>query len=90
MSRLQRWFIHFAPLIICSVWCPIFYFFTIIISPMCVNTWIFYRPLCGLPCYLATNWNYYDFIFNIIMPVLFILIANVALVIRVVKQKLSR
>ncbi|CAF3773912.1 unnamed protein product [Rotaria socialis] len=90
MSRLQRWFIHFAPLIICSVWCPIFYFFTIIISPMCVNTWIFYRPLCGLPCYLATNWNYYDFIFNIIMPVLFILIANVALVIRVVKQKSSR
>ncbi|CAF3464513.1 unnamed protein product [Rotaria socialis] len=90
MSRLQRWFIHFAPLIICSVWCPIFYFFTIIVSPMCVNTWVFYRPLCGLPCYVATNWNYYDLIFNIIMPVLFILIANVALVIRVVKQKLSR
>ncbi|CAM4841536.1 unnamed protein product [Rotaria magnacalcarata] len=90
VSRLQRWFIHFAPLIICSVWCSIFYFFTIIVSPMCANTWIFYRPLCGLPCYLATNWNYYDLIFNIIMPVLFILIANVALVIRVVKQKLSR
>ncbi|CAF1162275.1 unnamed protein product [Rotaria magnacalcarata] len=90
MSRLQRWFIHFAPLIICSVWCPIFYFFTIIVTPMCANTWIFDRLLCGLPCYLTTNWGYYDLIFNIIMPVLFILIANVAFVIRVIKQKLSR
>ncbi|CAF1606508.1 unnamed protein product [Rotaria magnacalcarata] len=90
VSRLQRWFIHFAPLIICSVWCPIFYFFAIIVSPMCANTWIFYSLLCGLPCYLTTNLGYYDLIFNTIMPVLFILIANVALVIRVVKQKLSR
>ena len=55
---------------------------------MCTNTWYFDSLLCGLPCYLLTNWGIFDLFFDIIIPVLIIFVFNLALFIRVVYQNM--
>ncbi|CAF1134446.1 unnamed protein product [Rotaria sp. Silwood1] len=43
--------------------------------------------MCSVPCYLMTNWGLFDLLFNIIIPVCTIAIANLALIVRVIYQK---
>ncbi len=53
---------------------------------MCTKTWYFDILLCGLLCYLLTNWDTFDLFFDTITPVLIIFVCNLALFIRVVYQ----
>jgi hypothetical protein len=84
----KRKLLHIVPLIVCTLWGPLYYVLTIIISPMCINIRDFDSLLCGLPCYLLTNWGTFDLFFDIITPVLIIFLCNLALFLRVVCQNM--
>ncbi|CAF2900014.1 unnamed protein product [Rotaria sp. Silwood2] len=84
----KRQLLRIVPLVFCCIWGPLYYTATIIISPMCTNTRYFDSLLCGMPCYLLTNWGTFDLFFDVIFPVLTIFIFNLALFIRVIQQKL--
>ncbi|CAF3600617.1 unnamed protein product [Rotaria sordida] len=43
--------------------------------------------MCSVPCYLTTYWGVFDLLFNVIFPVCTIVIANLALIARVIYQK---
>jgi hypothetical protein len=83
ISVWKRRLLHIVPLIVCSLWGPLYYLLTIIITPMCTNTRDFNSLLCGLPCYLLTNWGTFDLFFDVISPVLIIFLSDLTLVIRV-------
>ncbi|CAF3804473.1 unnamed protein product [Rotaria sp. Silwood1] len=72
----------------CSIWSPSYTMFNVVICPMCVTTPRSDRFLCGLPCFLFTNWGTVNLFIDIISPVVIICIFNIALVIRVIHQKL--
>jgi hypothetical protein len=84
IAAWKRRLLHIGPLVFTTLWGPLYYFITVIISPMCVNTRYFDSLLCGFPCYLSTNWGTFDLFFDVISPVLIIFICNLALFIRVV------
>ncbi|UJR27964.1 hypothetical protein I4U23_009222 [Adineta vaga] len=84
----KRRALHIIPLIICSLWGPLYYSLTILISPMCTNTRYYDSLLCGLPCYLFTNWGIFDLFCDIILPVMTIFIFNFILFTRAVYQSM--
>ena len=87
VNTWKRRLAHIGPLVIFSLWGPVFYLFTIVISPMCTSEHYFDSLLCGIPCYLTTTWGTFDLFFDVVFPVLTIFIANLALFIRVVYQQ---
>ncbi|CAF0786028.1 unnamed protein product [Adineta steineri] len=88
LNGWKRRIFHTIPLIVCSLWGPFYYLLAIIISPMCTNTRDYNALLCGLPCYLFTNWGTFDLFFDVIFPVLTIFIFNLILFIRAVYQSM--
>lgn len=78
-----------VPLIICCIWGPIFYCVTVIISPMCQSEWNYEALICGIPCYLLTNWGAFDLFFNILLSTCIIMFSNLGLCIRVAYQYLA-
>ena len=87
IQNLAPWkqkLLHTAPLISCTVWGPLYYLLTIVISPVCTNQWRYDSLLCGLPCYLLTNFGTFDLFFDIIIPVSIIFLSNLALFLRIV------
>ena len=89
MRPWQRWSFLVAPLIVCLLWRPTFLLVAVVVSPTCTNVWDFSSLLCGFPCYLKTHLGTYYVIVETIIPVWTILIANIALVARVIIQQLS-
>ncbi|UJR07476.1 hypothetical protein I4U23_011765 [Adineta vaga] len=89
--RWKRWLFHFIPILFCLLWSPIFFFILIVISPLCTNQWDYNFLSCGAPCYYGVMIvGQFDFCFNIVIPNVIIMLANVTLIIRVIYQKLSR
>ncbi|CAF1501526.1 unnamed protein product [Adineta steineri] len=89
--RWKKWIFHFLPIAFCVMWGPLFFLFVVVITPFCTNVWIFSLPLCGFPCYGGEKiLHKFDFIFNILFPILIIMLANITLIIRVLYQKMSR
>jgi hypothetical protein len=89
-GRWRKWIFHIAPIIICCIWAPIVYFALIVISTQCTNEWNFETLLCGPPCYTYTSFNgVYDFLFNVCVPLLLVILVNLILIIRVIKGKMS-
>ncbi|CAF0999399.1 unnamed protein product [Adineta steineri] len=90
-KRWKRWIFHFIPIIFCLFWAPLFYFIVVVINPWCTNVWDYNRLLCGFPCYYEdAALSEFAFLFNIILPIVTIILANITLVIRVIYQKMSR
>jgi hypothetical protein len=92
-GRWKRRALHIAPIIFCLLWTPLFYVVMIIISPHCSTIWRFDSVLCGQPCYLTTNngvFGSFDFSFNILVPIVIIVLANFTLIFRVVYGKYTR
>lgn len=85
----KRRILHIGPLIFCTAWGPMFYLITVVISPMCVSKWYFDSLLCGLPCYLLSNWGTLDIFVNAIGPAFIVFLSNLALFLRVVHQNRS-
>lgn len=88
LAAWKRRVFHFAPLALCTSWGPTYYTLTIIITPMCENMRFYDSLLCGLPCYLFTNWGTFDLFCDVIAPVLTIFIFNLALFVRAVYQSM--
>ncbi|CAF2695955.1 unnamed protein product [Rotaria sp. Silwood2] len=64
---------------------------SLLLSAQCTTVWNFEVLLCGLPCYTYRGvYGAYDFIFNICAPLLIVIIVNLILVIRIIKEKISR
>ncbi|CAF1570228.1 unnamed protein product [Adineta steineri] len=90
-KRWKKWIFHFIPLIFCLIWPPLFFFVFVVISPFCTTEWDFNTVLCGSPCYFTdVSLSQFDFNFDLVIPIIIIMLANVTLVIRVIYQKISR
>lgn len=89
--RWKKCLFHFLPIIFCLFWAPLFFFIVVVISPLCTTSWNYNLFLCGFPCYYGEKvLNQFDFVFNLLLPVVIIMLANVMLVIRVIYRKISR
>ena len=82
----KRLLLHYIPLIISIGYPPVFFVFIMFLYP-CE---LYYDPndgWCAYPCYLDNIVPYYiDWFVNTVLPVLVIILANVALVIRVMRS----
>ena len=89
----KKWMYHRIPIILCISWTLSWYFVLIVISPNCTSTWSFHIIICGvLPCFTTVYNSIYgvlDTTFTIVTPVSLIILANIALVIRVIYEKIS-
>ena len=84
--RRKRWIVHYLPLIISTIYPPLFYIIFMFLYPCTV----YYDPdsiWCSYPCYLDDTLMYnIDWFINTILPVFIIVIANITLIIRVVSS----
>ncbi|CAF1417300.1 unnamed protein product [Rotaria magnacalcarata] len=88
--RWMRNLLHHLPLALCLIYPAIFYLFAIILYPCDGIQWDFTNNLCGYAdCYLLFNkvLGTYDMAVNNGMPMVIDILANVTLIIRVVRQK---
>ncbi|CAF1153568.1 unnamed protein product [Adineta steineri] len=92
-NRLYRYLLHHAPLLVCIVY-PITFYLTVIVFSSCDGTqWDYTSNVCGLAnCYMVYNppLATYDWGVDNGLPIVVITIANVALLVRVIRQKLRR
>jgi hypothetical protein len=92
-AQWKKWAYHFIPILLSFVWPSLWYLALVVISPTCTKTWNFDEVICGVPCYSVTNGGTYkiwELIFNTVIPLLIIIFANLALVTRVIYEKISR
>ncbi|CAF1318271.1 unnamed protein product [Adineta steineri] len=89
-TRRKRFFFHLLPLFITSVYPLIFYLAAIVLNP-CKKQWNYDEVFCLLPCYVTDQPSVatFNFIGNIMFPTFVITIANVYLILRVLRQKRS-
>ena len=82
---------HYVPLVICSVYAPLFYLIVIFFPSKCANTWIYSEMFCGGACYVYNDpvLSTFDWLFHYATPVLIIFLANILLFLRVVWRKLA-
>jgi hypothetical protein len=88
--RWMRIVLHDLPLLFCLTYTMIFYFFAIILYPCDGSQWDYTNNLCGFAdCYLLFNQvlGTYDWSVNNGLPMVFNALANILLIVRVVKQK---
>ena len=87
-TQRQRFFLHYLPLIIISIYMLGFYI-GVIFFPPCENTFDFNSLACGLsPCYEDVSYlNTWDYLGNGLVCTVIEATSNIALVIRVARQK---
>ncbi|CAF0745563.1 unnamed protein product [Adineta steineri] len=87
-TQKQKFFIHYLPLIIISIYIFGFYIFVIYFPP-CVNTFDYTSPSCGSsPCYEDIPFlNSWDYIVNEIICTFLETIFSIGLLVRVLIQK---
>ena len=91
--RLKCFFIHDLPLLLCLLYPTVLYVIIVIFYPCERNHWDFSSNLCGLAnCYLVDNkvLGTFDWAVNNGFPILIIALANVGLVLRVIREKHRR
>ncbi|CAF1445886.1 unnamed protein product [Rotaria sordida] len=86
----MRIVLHNLPLLLCLIYPMIFYFFAIILYPCDGMQWDYTSNLCGFgDCYLLFDkvLGTFDWSFNNGLPMVVNALANIALIMRVVRQK---
>ena len=86
----KRYLLHYTPLFLGMMYPIIFYFSVVVLYPCNEPQWDYTSNLCGTSnCYLLydRDLSMYDWIVNVVLPLVVIILANVALVIRVISQK---
>ncbi|UJR31095.1 hypothetical protein I4U23_018603 [Adineta vaga] len=92
MSTLRKRIIyHILPLLICCTY-PLIFYFSVIILNSCENEWDYTTLFCFQPCYLTVQpmLALFDFLINIVLPIIVIILANIVLILRVCWQKRNR
>jgi len=95
LLRIQkkRFLIHHLPLLLCVVYPTLLYLALVVIYPCDGTLWDFSSNLCGLAnCYLVYNniLATFDWAVDNGLPVVVIILANVVLVGRIIRQKRRR
>ncbi|CAF1003583.1 unnamed protein product [Adineta steineri] len=81
-----KWIYHYIPLIISTIYIPIFYFICVILY-QCDNNFDYSLFLCGSICYNNVTWlSSFDWMTNMLIPSLLIPIINISLLVRVTVQ----
>ncbi|CAF1513861.1 unnamed protein product [Adineta ricciae] len=91
--RLKRYILYYSPLLLCIIYPIIFYMFAIFFYPCDGTQWIFTENGCGFAnCYFIYDkvLSTFDWLVNNGLPIVIILVANIALVVRVIKEKSQR
>ena len=89
----KRWTYHWVPVLICILFPAIWYLILVVMPPNCVNEWYFDQVACGVPCFNSVIDSIYgvlDLALNIFLPLAVIIISNLALITRVIYEKISR
>jgi hypothetical protein len=92
-AQWKKWTYHFGPIIFCILWPSLWYLALVVVTPDCDNVWDFDQVICGIPCFEITNNEIYgslDLLFNIAIPLCIIIVANLALIARVIYETISR
>jgi hypothetical protein len=85
--NLKRFFFHKFPLILIFIYGIIVYM-CLIIFDSCQNNFIMTKPWCGGICFIQDRIKYlYDWLINNVLPICLIIILNIILIIRVIRQK---
>jgi len=91
--RRTRYLLYYLPLLLCVIYPIIFYMSAVLFYPCDDTQWDFTENVCGnTACYLSGNdiLATFDWIVNGTLPTIVIILANIVLVIRVIKQKNRR
>ncbi|CAF0785015.1 unnamed protein product [Adineta steineri] len=91
--RFKLYLLYYLPLLFCIIYPIIFYMSTIILYSCDDAQWNFTLNMCGdTICYFSNNAILagYDWIVNTGLPIMAIILGNIILVIRVIKQKHRR
>lgn len=89
----KKWIYHFGPILFCILWPPLWYILVVIIRPSCINAWDYNQAVCDMPCYASTNGGIYailELMFSIVIPLGIIIFSNIALISRVIYEKIAR
>ncbi|CAF1276317.1 unnamed protein product [Adineta ricciae] len=88
MNSTRKCFLfHYLPLILVTFYGVVFYIW-VIFFPSCNNIYDYSQPWCGDPCYYDQQTvSNYDLIVNAYIPMLTIVIFNVGLIVRQIRQK---
>ncbi|CAF0765959.1 unnamed protein product [Adineta steineri] len=89
-TRFMRFLLYYFPLLLCLIYPIIFYMAVIIFYPCNGTQWDFKNNLCGYAnCYLVYDriLSTFDWGINNGLPIVVIILANIILVIRIIKQK---
>lgn len=87
--RWKRIIYHHFPLVLCLLYSIVLYTFLILIYPCDETQWDYTKNLCGFsPCYLVNKvLGTFDWLAHNATPTLVNAIANIILIVRVVRQK---
>ena len=88
--RWKRVSLHHLPLLVCLVYPTVFYLIAIIFYPCDGSQWDYTSNLCGFAdCYLLSNkvLGTFDWSMNNGLPMIINALANVLLIVRVIRQK---
>jgi hypothetical protein len=91
--RLYLYLFHHLPLLFCIIYPIILYLIIVVFYPCDGTQWDYSSNACGLAnCYLVYNkvLATYDWAVDNGLPMIVIILANAALVVRVIRQKLRR
>jgi hypothetical protein len=91
--RWKRWLLHYLPLLLCLIYPIVLYLNLVVFYPCDGTQWDFTSNLCGLAnCYLVYSkiLGTADWAVDTGLPIVIILFANVALVVRFIQQKRRR
>lgn len=87
LTTKHRFWLHYFPLLILLLYGFSYYIIILLIYP-CENMYAYTYDWCFYPCYYDNeNLAFYDTIINSIVPIPIIIIFNILLIIRVLKQK---
>jgi hypothetical protein len=88
--RLYRYLLHHLPLLFCLIYPIILYLYLVVLYPCDGTQWDYTSNACGFDnCYLVYNKavGTFDWAVDNGSPIFIISIANIALIVRVVRQK---
>ena len=91
--RWMRIAFHHLPLLFCVIYPLVFYFFAVILYPCDGTQYDYSHNICGLaPCYLLFNkiLGTFDWSVNNGLPMVANALANLLLIVRVIRQKLHQ
>jgi len=91
--RLYRYLFHHIPLLFCIIYPTILYLIIVVFYPCDGTQWDYSSNACGLAnCYLLYNkvLTTYDWVVDTGLPTVVLIVSDVALVVRTIRQKIRR